>query len=267
MIITWEMGEPMIRWCVWPEMCSERDSPLKRLYRRTHSPGRLRAACLSRWLRALASSCSHSAACVTGRDIRDNTSGGHGGPAAQSEFRLAGSRQDKRLDRAFLSLHISGFDQDWFYTSIISLNNSMIELNRVSSKKVIICHTDDLSEMNRMWFEALHLRAHLYLHCLSICDRDPDRMVFTLHPRLGSDVIRGYGHFWPNLVATTWTLQQAALSMHVSSEEIATCNDKLGHGRLRQKSQTWISVNTKHQFTCFDCVPAWPQMLGPRSRM
>ena len=65
-------------------MCSERDSPLKRLYRRTHpiySPGRLRVACLSHWLRALASSRSCSAACVTRRDIRDNTLGG---PAAQN---------------------------------------------------------------------------------------------------------------------------------------------------------------------------------------
>ena len=53
------------------------------------------------------------------------------------------------------------------------------------------------------------------------------------------------------------------------SEEIATCSDELGHGRTRQKSQTRtrISVNTKHQFTCFDCVRARTRMLGPRSRM
>ena len=43
--------------------------------------GRLGTACLSPWLRALASSRSRSAAYVTVRDIRDNTSGG---PAAQN---------------------------------------------------------------------------------------------------------------------------------------------------------------------------------------
>ena len=67
------------------EMCSERDSPLNRLYQRTHAKlARLAGSGqlgLSRWLRALASSRSRSAACVTGRDIRDNTSGG---PIAQN---------------------------------------------------------------------------------------------------------------------------------------------------------------------------------------
>ena len=52
-------------------------------------------------------------------------------------------------------------------------------------------------------------------------------------------------------------------------EEIATCNDELGHGRPRQTSRTRtrISVNTKHQFTWFDCFRARTRMLRPRSRM
>ena len=47
------------------------------------------------------------------------------------------------------------------------------------------------------------LRAHLHLHCPSIRVRvrvrDTDRVVFTLHPRLGSEVIRGHPRprpFW-----------------------------------------------------------------------
>ena len=54
-----------------------------------------------------------------------------------------------------------------------------------------------------------------------------------------------------------------------ASEEIATCSDELGHGSPRQKSRTRtrISVNTKHQFTCFDCVRARTRMLGPRFRL
>ena len=68
-------------------MCSERDSPLKRLYRRTHAKltrlaGSGQLVWARRWLRALAISRSRSAACVTGRDIQDNTSGG---PAVQNE--------------------------------------------------------------------------------------------------------------------------------------------------------------------------------------
>ena len=54
-----------------------------------------------------------------------------------------------------------------------------------------------------------------------------------------------------------------------TSKEIATCNDEFGHGRPRQKSRTWtlISVNTKHQFTYFDCIRARARMLGLRFRM
>ena len=54
-----------------------------------------------------------------------------------------------------------------------------------------------------------HMRAHLHLHCPSIRVRvrvrDPDRIVLTLHPRLGSEVFRVHGPFGSNLVATTWT--------------------------------------------------------------
>ena len=54
-----------------------------------------------------------------------------------------------------------------------------------------------------------------------------------------------------------------------TSEEFATCSEELGLGSPRHKSrtQTRISVNTKHQFTCFDCVRAPTRMLGQRSRM
>ena len=71
---TWTTQSHTLGSFVTPEMCSERDSPLKLAPlpanpRETGSPGMLRAACLSRWLQALASSRSRSVACVTGRDI------------------------------------------------------------------------------------------------------------------------------------------------------------------------------------------------------
>ena len=80
--------EIMILWLqnfrkpIRPEMCSERDSPLKRLYRRTHA--KLTSLAGSRQL-VWAAGCELSLAlvhaCVTGRDIWDNTSGS---PAAQN---------------------------------------------------------------------------------------------------------------------------------------------------------------------------------------
>ena len=66
------------------EMCSERDSPLKRLYLRTHAKlTRLAGSVQLVWAAGceLSLALASSAACVTGRDIRDNTSGG---PAAQN---------------------------------------------------------------------------------------------------------------------------------------------------------------------------------------
>ena len=91
--------------------------------------------------------------------------------------------------------------------------------------------------------------------------------------------IRGYPRPWPFLVACSsdhvhgrlWAcaLHNLEWTPTSVSEEIATCSDELGHGRPRQKSRTRtrISVNTKHQFTCFDCVRARTRILGPRSRM
>ena len=160
-------------------MCSERDSPLKNP-RETDSPGRLGAACLSRWLRALASSRSRSAACVTGRDIRDNTSGGPaaqnaaarshtseltrgrfcfrvstGGPGGRHtgeprEFRLARSRQDKRLERAIpLTTHL------WFHWLIVNIgsgnglvpsgNKPLTELMLTQISVTIWCHQARMS--------------------------------------------------------------------------------------------------------------------------
>ena len=66
-----------------------------------------------------------------------------------------------------------------------------------------------------------------------------------------------------------WASMRIARTRTSASEEIATGSDELGHGRPRQKSRTQAqtSVNTKHQFTCFDCVRARTRMFGLRSRM
>ena len=118
------------------------------------------------------------------------------------------------------------------------------------------------------------VRENLHLNCLSICARvrilrirSPDRVLFTLHPRLGSEVLRGHGHFGSHMNRQLWAcaLHNLGRTWTSTSKEIATCSDELGHGRMRQKflTRTWISVNMKHQFTCFDCVWAQTRMLGP----
>ena len=105
-------------------------APLPASPRETGSLGRLRAACLSRWLQALASSRSRSAACETFETILwvapprktrppdhtrvnwpvDASASGSaqvGATDEPREFRLAGSRQDKRLERAIpLTTHL-----------------------------------------------------------------------------------------------------------------------------------------------------------------
>ena len=72
-----------------------------------------------------------------------------------------------------------------------------------------------------------------------------------------------HGHLW------ACALHDLGRPRTSASEDFTTCSDELGLGRPRQKSRTRtrISVNTKHQFTCFDCVRARTRMLGPRSRM
>ena len=40
------------------------------------------------------------------------------------------------------------------------------------------------------------LRAHLHLHCPSIRVRDPDRIVFKLYSRLGSEVTAILDQIW-----------------------------------------------------------------------
>ena len=96
--------------------------------------------------------------------------------------------------------------------------------------------------------------------------RAPDRVLFTLHPRLGSEVIRRHMAI---LAALSMCTAQPRMNSDVRFRGNRYTSDELGHGRPRQKSwtRTRISVNTKHQFTCFDCVPARTRMLGPRSQM
>ena len=121
--------------------------------------------------------------------------------------------------------------------------------------------------------------AYLHWYCLRIRARvrvwAPERVLFTLHPRLRFEIIRGHGHlvtcssdrikrrFWACVLHNLGRTQMSA------SKKIATRSDELRHGCPRQKSQTHtrISVNTKHWFTCFDCIWAWTRLLGLRSRM
>ena len=91
--------------------------------------------------------------------------------------------------------------------------------------------------------------------------------------------IRGHPRSWPfctkfgtnHMNRWLWacTFHNLGRTRMSASKEITTCSDELGHGCPRQKSRIWtrISVNKKHQFTCFDCVRARTQMLGPISRM
>ena len=97
-------------------------------------------------------------------------------------------------------------------------------------------------------FHQIAIRAHLHLHCPRIHVRvsvwDPDRIVFTLHPRLGTEVIRVHCHFGPYLVATTRTggfeharfitshvLGRPRKSLHVAMSSDMDVRDKnLGHG-------------------------------------
>ena len=121
--------------------------------------------------------------------------------------------------------------------------------------------------------------AYLHWYCLRIRARvhvwAPERVLFTLHPRLRFEIIRGHGHlvtcssdrikrrFWACVLHNLGRNQMSA------SKKIATRSDELRHGCPRQKSQTHtrISVNTKHWFTCFDCIWARTRLLGLRSRM
>ena len=111
--------------------------------------------------------------------------------------------------------------------------------------------------------------------CPSQCPRPWQNCVYTTSEAR----IRGHPRQWPFLVACSsdhvnrllWAcaLHNLGRTRTSESEEIDTCSNELGHGHPRQKSRTRtrISVNTKHQFSCFDCVRARTRMLGPRSRM
>ena len=143
------------------------------------------------------------------------------------------------------------------------------EEGQVNNRHDIYCGRILLSlKLNFTFLGPLLLRTHLHLHCLSIRVRAPDKILFALRPRLGSEVIWAHGHFY---------LQgrRAVVGMRIAqpgtseSEEIATCSDGLRHSRLclSTRTQTRTSVNTKHQFSCFDCVRAWTRILGPGSRM
>ena len=142
----------------------------------------------------------------------------------------------------------------------------------------IVWHRIESGGGTQSGHDLLTIRAHLHLYCPSIRARirvrAPDRVLFTLHPRLGSEIIRGHGHFG----SMQWQpCEQAAfghahiqprtnLDVRVRGNHYI-CSDELGHGRPRQKfqTQTRISANTTHQFTCFDCVQAGTPMLGLRS--
>ena len=98
------------------------------------------------------------------------------------------------------------------------------------------------------------VRAHLQLHCQSI--RAPDSVLFTLHPRLRSVVMATLvtcSSDYVNRQLWACALHNLGRTWTSVPEKIATCSDKLGHRCPRQKSrtQTQISVNTKHKFTGF----------------
>ena len=113
------------------------------------------------------------------------------------------------------------------------------------------------------------LRGHLHLHCPSIrvrvSVRAPDRILFT--KAMAIFIACSSDHVHRQLWACA--LHNLGRTLTSTSEAIATCGDELGHGCLRQKysTQTSISVNRKHQFSCFDCVRARTRMLRPKSRM
>ena len=97
-------------------------------------------------------------------------------------------------------------------------------------------------------FHQIAIREHLYLHCPSIRVRvsvwDPDRIVFTLHSRLGSEVIWVHGHFGPYLVTTTWT-------------------GGFEHARFITSHFSWPDIIFWSQTTCPRCYPwsrsyPWP---------
>ena len=133
--------------------------------------------------------------------------------------------------------------------------------------------SEGLQDFGKDYHIEKSIRAQLHLiHSPSICVRASDRVVFTLHSRLGSKVIRDHSPFGSNHVdMQLWarTLHNLGRTQMSASKEIATCSYQLGHGHLRLKSRTrtQISVNTKHHFSCFDCIRARTQRLGGRSWM
>ena len=141
------LGHPL-NFKVIPEMCSERDSPLKRLCRRTHAKlTRLAGSGQLVW----APGCEFSLALVHARrpawpgetsetilrvapprktrppdhtrvnwPVDASASGSAQGGATDEprEFRLAGSRQDKRLERAIpLTTHLWSYSRVTLYTA------------------------------------------------------------------------------------------------------------------------------------------------------
>ena len=94
----------------------------------------------------------------------------------------------------------------------------------------------------------------------------------TLHPNSNASFINIWDRliWWrsPNLTRSSklaaapncWacTLHNLGWTWTSVSEKIATCSDELGHGRPRKKyrTQTRVSVNTKHQFTSFWLRPS-----------
>ena len=104
----------------------------------------------------------------------------------------------------------------------------------------------------------------------------------TSHPNSNASFINIWDRliWWrsPNLTRSSklaaapncWacTLHNLGWTWTSVSEKIATCSDELGHGRPRKKyrTQTRVSVNTKHQFTSFWLRPssdsdAWTEIF------
>ena len=96
------------------------------------------------------------------------------------------------------------------------------------------------------WGINMVLLGRIYTYTVQASVSEPDRVVFTLHPRLRSEFILGHGNFGPNLVVTTWiggfeygrctTLDvlrrpRSRKSLHVATGSDTNVQDKnLGHG-------------------------------------
>ena len=65
----------------------------------------------------------------------------------------------------------------------------------------------------------MFVRAHLHLHCQSILVWVRDRVVLTLHLRLGSEVIHGLGHFG----TFTWEYIIRYLCSHIGADRYCCC--------------------------------------------